>query len=115
MSGEIMTTYLEKHKKLCAEATPGEWVTFLDTVQQSINKNGPPWRICALPKSRKQKKDAHFIASSRTAMPKLIEAVEFAKDKLETIAQEPQSIDPKFMSHAYALGALNGLEKILND
>lgn len=124
-----MTDYIEKLKKLCDEATPGPW----GTRGYSPDKMFGPFFGAGPDTSYEQSYfDAKFIAESRTAIPKLIEAVEVMREALEFYAQprrdtsfegwqktwKPVEIkhdsDYEFYpNHDSALEALKEAEKIL--
>lgn len=77
--------YLEKLKRTCSEATPGEWYV-LEADQYQIHKKRQFVRsrtehvdhaICeAWGGTGPRPKDAAFIVAARVALPRLIEAVE---------------------------------------
>ncbi len=74
-------TYLEDLKKLCDAATSGEWAPE-DWTQISEDKwvtsiVAKQYYICSITSSDESGTyDAKFIAESRTAIPRLIEALE---------------------------------------
>lgn len=75
-----MTDTLTKWKKLCEEATEGPWHSFAGVIRADGGLIG-----CNDPDNYKTgTNDSRFIAESRTAMPRLISAVEWLWGQVET-------------------------------
>ena len=97
---------LERLKKLCDEATRGPWFNPSESVIVSADRDGLPKESpCYIAESiddpfafdrysEKRQATADFIAESRTAMPRLIEALEFVLDGLECTCFEWTKVCP---------------------
>ena len=96
-----MNDYISKLKKLCEKATPGPWVTKAQDYRRNVRLFGSDAEVCTVwTKTVAHRSDAELIAESRTAIPKLITALERAirqRDNLCRILEEERG--DVFASH----------------
>lgn len=73
MSGKDLQTLLKEIKRLCKRATPGPWLLEGEKAPENVDIYDVSYVI-----SQERAEDVKFISHARTALPRLVAALELA-------------------------------------